>query len=133
MKPRPQRSSCWIQRREYRSVRDDIDAVGAIKEHQRFYPNSTVGAQVIGFTGLDPKGLAGLEAAYDKTLLLLLGQERETISIVVDGDTVAAAAPFDSGVDFLALLGLSGGMPTRVSVPRARLDDLFRALQVPRP
>ncbi len=67
---------------------------------------------------------------YDKTLLLLLGQERETISIVVDGDTVALAAPFDSGVDFLALLGLSGGMPTRVSVPRARLPDIWKALRV---
>jgi hypothetical protein len=70
---------------------------------------------------------------YDKTLLLLLGQERETISIVVDGDTVALAAPFDSGVDFLALLGLSGGMPTRVSVPRARLRDIWRALRVSDP
>jgi hypothetical protein len=70
---------------------------------------------------------------YDKTLLLLLGQEREVISIVVDGDTVALAAPFDSGVDFLALLGLSGGMPTRVSVPRARLPEIWRALRVARP
>jgi hypothetical protein len=68
--------------------------------------------------------------SYDKTLLLLLGQERERISVVVDGDSVAAAAPFDSGVDFLSLLGLSGGMPTRVSVPRGRLGDLFRALRV---
>lgn len=67
---------------------------------------------------------------YDKTLLLLLGQERETISIVVDGDSVSLAAAFDSGVDFLALLGLSGGMPTRVSVPRARLGDIWRALKV---
>jgi cell division protein FtsI (penicillin-binding protein 3) len=46
-----------------------LEAVGAIKEHQRFYPNSTIGAQVLGFTGLDPKGLAGIEATYDKTLL----------------------------------------------------------------
>lgn len=68
--------------------------------------------------------------AYDKTLLLLLGQERETISIVLDGDSVALAAAFDSGVDFLALLGLSGGMPTRVSVPRARLQDIWKALGV---
>jgi hypothetical protein len=67
---------------------------------------------------------------YDKTLLLLLGQERETISIVVDGDSVSLAAPFKSGVDFLALLGLSGGMPTRVSVPKARLGDIWRALKV---
>lgn len=70
---------------------------------------------------------------YDKTLLLLLGQERETISVVVDGDSVSLAAPFTSGVDFLALLGLSGGMPTRVSIPRARLDEALRALGVQDP
>lgn len=70
---------------------------------------------------------------YDKTLLLLLGQERETIAVVVDGDTVSLAASFTSGVDFLALLGLSGGMPTRVSVPRARLHDIWRALRVVNP
>jgi len=46
-----------------------LEAIGTIKEHKRFYPNSTVGAQVVGFTGLDPNGLEGLEATYDKTLL----------------------------------------------------------------
>jgi hypothetical protein len=66
----------------------------------------------------------------DKTQLLLLGQEREPVSIVIDRDTVTVAARFDSGLDFLKLLGLSGGMPTRVSVPRARLGDLLRALGV---
>lgn len=70
---------------------------------------------------------------YDKTLLLLLGQERETIALVADGDTLALAAPFDSGVDFLALLGLSGGMPTRVSVPRARLAEVWAALRASPP
>lgn len=72
----------------------------------------------------------GARRTYDKTLLHLLGQERETVSMVVDGDTVSLAAPFHSGVDFLALFGLSGGMPTRVSVPRGRLPELFRALGV---
>jgi len=66
----------------------------------------------------------------DKTLLLLLGQERETVSIVIDGNTVSVAARFDSGLDFLKLLGLAGGMPTRVSVPRARLRQVFDALGV---
>jgi hypothetical protein len=85
-----------------------------------------------------PHGVAFVDATrtgqvrrtFDKTLLLLLGQERETIAMVVDRDTISLAAPFDSGVDFLALLGLSGGMPTRVSVPRKRLDDVFAALGV---
>ena len=40
-----------------------------IKEHRRFYPNSTVAAHLLGFTGLDPKGLEGLELKYDKTIL----------------------------------------------------------------
>jgi cell division protein FtsI (penicillin-binding protein 3) len=46
-----------------------LDGVGLIKEHRRYYPNSEIGAQVIGFTGLDPQGLEGLELAYDTTLL----------------------------------------------------------------
>ena len=70
---------------------------------------------------------------YDKTLLLLLGQERETIAVVVDRDTIALAAAFDSGVDFLQLLGLSGGMPTRVSVPRSRWGEVWKALGVREP
>jgi hypothetical protein len=67
---------------------------------------------------------------YDKTLLLLLGQEREPIAVVVDRDSVSLAAAFDSGINFLALLELSGGMPTRVSVPRARLTEVFDKLGV---
>jgi hypothetical protein len=65
------------------------------------------------------------ERPYDKTLLLLMGQERAPISMVVDESAVTLAARFDSGLDFLAMLGLSGGMPTRVSVPRS---DFVRAL-----
>jgi hypothetical protein len=68
---------------------------------------------------------------YDKTQLLLVGQTMRTIAIVLDGDSVTAAAPFDSGVDFLTLLGLSGGMPTRVSIPKKRMAELLRVLGVP--
>ena len=60
---------------------------------------------------------------YDKTLLLLLGQERAGIAAIVDMDTLSFAAPFDSGVSFLALFGLSGGMPTLVSIPKERMED----------
>lgn len=66
----------------------------------------------------------------DKTQLLLLGQERERVSVVVDADSITLAARFDSGLNFLDMLGLSGGMPTRVSVPRSRLGDVLRALGV---
>lgn len=66
----------------------------------------------------------------DKTLLLLLGQEREKISIVIDRQSVTLAAAFDSGLNFLKLLGLSSGMPTRVSVDRTTLPAVWQALGV---
>lgn len=69
---------------------------------------------------------------YDKTMLLLLGQERASIAVLLDGDTLTFAAPFDSGLNFLDLLGLSGGMPTLVSVQKDRLDDALTKLGVPR-
>lgn len=66
--------------------------------------------------------------AYDKTLLLLLGQERASVSLVHDEQTVTVAARFDSGIDLLGMLGLSGGMPTRVSVGAAELDRVVKLL-----
>jgi hypothetical protein len=68
---------------------------------------------------------------YDKTLLLLLGQERARIAVVYDETTVTCAARFDSGVNLLEAFGLEGGMPTRVSVPRKRLPNVLEALGVP--
>lgn len=69
---------------------------------------------------------------YDKTLLLMLGQERAAISVVYDKTTVTAAARFDSGIDLLAKLGLEGGMPTRVSVSLGKLDFVLERLGVKR-
>lgn len=82
-----------------------------------------------------PPGVALVDVSsgygkIDKTLLLLLGQERERVSVVVDRDSVSVAARFDSGLNFLELFGLSGGMPTRVSLPRAKLGDMLTALGV---
>lgn len=71
------------------------------------------------------------DGPYDKTLLLMLGQERASVALVLDGDTATFAAAFDSGINFLTLLGISGGMPTRVSIPRSRLEAALLALGVP--
>jgi len=68
----------------------------------------------------------------DKTLLLLIGQEREPVSVVLDKENVAIAARFDSGINFLQLFGLAGGMPTRVSLPRKQLGEALAALGVDR-
>ncbi|WP_432822421.1 penicillin-binding protein [Trichloromonas sp.] len=64
----------WLKRqiteREGQKIRsEELDGIGFIKEHQRFYPNSEIGAHVIGFTGIDPKGLEGLELGYDSVIL----------------------------------------------------------------
>ncbi len=82
-----------------------------------------------------PPGVAYVDVTkgfgrIDKTLLLLLGQERDRVSIVVDKDNVSIAARFDSGLNFLELFELEGGMPTRVSLPRNRHDDALRRLGV---
>ncbi|MDH3998361.1 MAG: transpeptidase family protein [Desulfuromonadales bacterium] len=64
----------WLKRQVTPQLSQQVKAlelkgVGFIKEHQRFYPNSNIAAHVIGFTGLDPKGLEGLELEYDKLIL----------------------------------------------------------------
>lgn len=76
--------------------------------------------------------VTGGPGPVDKTLLLLLGQEREPVSVVIDRDNVAVAAAFDSGRNFLELFGLAGGMPTRVSLPRGRLAEALERLGVER-
>lgn len=67
---------------------------------------------------------------YDKTLLLLLGQERAKIAVVIDADNVTFAAAFDSGLNFLESFGISGGMPTVVSLQRTKLVGALQALGV---
>ena len=67
---------------------------------------------------------------YDRTLLLLMGQERAKIAVVIDGDNVTFAAAFNSGINFLERFGISGGMPTVLSLMRPKLADALIALGV---
>ena len=67
-------------------------------------------------------------AAFDKTMLLLEGQKRAPVAIVRDAGMITMAAAFDSGIDFVKLLELGGGMPTRVSLKEARLDEVLQKL-----
>jgi hypothetical protein len=84
-----------------------------------------LGGKVVGID------VTGHAATIDKTLLLLLGQERDAISLVIDRDTVSVAARFDSGLNFLRLFDVSGGMPTRISLPKSRLPAILEALGCP--
>ena len=43
----------------------NLDGIGAIKEDRRFYPNKELAAHLLGYVGLDNRGLNGLEFTYD--------------------------------------------------------------------
>lgn len=64
----------WLARRltpEQSSLIKNLKlrGIGFSPESKRFYPNSEVAAHVIGFTGLDPNGLEGIELKYDSVIL----------------------------------------------------------------
>jgi cell division protein FtsI (penicillin-binding protein 3) len=67
------RSFVWIKRqatpREVERIKAlELEGVGFVPEYNRFYPNKTLAAQVIGFTGIDGNGLEGIEYSYDSFL-----------------------------------------------------------------
>jgi cell division protein FtsI (penicillin-binding protein 3) len=75
----------WLQRKATPKVVDAVRALGMtgvdfIPEHNRFYPNTTLAAQVLGFTGIDDHGLEGVEFFYDQELK---GGE-QTVTILKD-------------------------------------------------
>jgi len=82
----------WLQRRmapdlvaRIKSL--DLDGIGFVKEGKRFYPNSEVASHVVGFTGLDPEGLEGIELKYDSTILGSTGYlvtERDALGRDID-------------------------------------------------
>lgn len=63
----------WIQRKISSSEVEQIKALRLpgiffLKENKRFYPNDQLAATVIGFVGLDSRGLEGIEFQYDASL-----------------------------------------------------------------
>ena len=67
------KSFAWIARRVTPEVSARIKALSlkgiyTQKEFQRFYPDGTIAAQVLGYVGLDDNGLGGLEGKYDTKL-----------------------------------------------------------------
>jgi cell division protein FtsI (penicillin-binding protein 3) len=46
----------------------ELTGIGFYPEERRVYPQGTVASHVLGFAGLDNRGLAGLELALDRTL-----------------------------------------------------------------
>jgi len=64
----------WLARRQPMTAARGIrslglgDAIGILPESRRNYPAAGLAASVVGFTGLDDAGLAGLELQYDRLL-----------------------------------------------------------------
>jgi len=67
------KSFVWIKRkataRESQMVKElKLAGIDFVPEFNRFYPNRTLAAQALGFTGLDGKGLEGIEFYYNRQL-----------------------------------------------------------------
>ncbi len=116
----------WVKRqvsqREGQAVHAlDLDGVSSIKEHRRYYPNSEIAAQVIGFTGLDPEGLEGLELAYDSEILGQSGYlvtERDALGrgmgpgapVIEGGPGSSLYLTLDKNLQYLAEKELAAGV-----------------------
>lgn len=64
----------WLERRltpelSLRVKNLKLRGIGFVPESKRFYPNLEIASHVIGFTGLDPAGLEGVELKYDSVIL----------------------------------------------------------------
>jgi cell division protein FtsI (penicillin-binding protein 3) len=67
------RSFVWVKRqitpKEARAIRDlQLKGLEFLPEHSRYYPNRTLAAQLVGFTGIDGNGLEGIEYLFDAEL-----------------------------------------------------------------
>ena len=68
------RSFVWIKRLLSPQLKNQVEALNVkglyfIKEYKRFYPNYNEGAHLIGFAGMDSRGLEGIELKYDRLLV----------------------------------------------------------------
>jgi len=64
---------CWLARRippgQAENVENaNIEGIFIIKEPKRFYPNGELAAHLLGFVGVDARGLEGIEKKYDEAL-----------------------------------------------------------------
>ncbi|MFZ3072334.1 MAG: penicillin-binding protein [Thermodesulfobacteriota bacterium] len=75
----------WIKRQvdlasDKREAINGVKGAGTVKEMRRFYPNRALGANLVGFVGIDSNGLEGIERHYDGYL------KGETVTVRAERD-----------------------------------------------
>ena len=97
-------SASPTRRRRRCSKKRSFAGLGFYPEERRTYPQGSVGAQVIGYAGVDNKGLDGLELQYDRKLAGRPGSR----TIVRDGRgqaiDVISSLPEQKGADVFTTL-----------------------------
>lgn len=109
---RDPRGFVWIKRQvdlkdEAREVIASLDGVGIIKESRRYYPNGELAGHLLGFTGVDSKGLEGLELYYDN---------------VLKGATIKVAGQRDARGRTLLFEDVGGRVPLEGMMVRLTID-----------
>ena len=85
----------WLKRKappiEIARLRKNLPSgISFISEHKRFFPKRELASGVIGFTGIDNQGLAGIEHQYDNTL------KGTIIKVVMEKDARGRLVRFNS-------------------------------------
>jgi cell division protein FtsI (penicillin-binding protein 3) len=67
------RSFVWVKRqitpKQAQAIKTlHLEGLEFLPEHSRYYPNRTLAAQLLGFTGIDGNGLEGIEYLFDAEL-----------------------------------------------------------------
>ena len=76
-----------------------LDGFGFYNEERRVYPQRSVGAQVLGFAGVDNRGLEGIEASLDHVLAGVPGTQTIVKDPIGRAIEVVSAAPAREGRD----------------------------------
>lgn len=75
-----------------------LEGIGLLEDSLRVYPSGTLGAQILGFVGVDGHGLAGIEKRYEDVLAgkpgVLLG-ERDPFGRPIPGGIQKDVKPVD--------------------------------------
>lgn len=110
------RSFCWVKRKITAAQSARVSALGLKgiyfqKEMKRFYPMKDLAASVIGYVGMDDRGLGGLEQSLDQTIrgqpghaLIMEDARRQAFRFVDEGGHpgMNVELTLDMGLQYIA-------------------------------